>query len=126
MSWPIFFGILGIWLLLIVLACVFVRGASLASGFKPDEDEKKFDQAKTPESAGQSRKHSLIESLINIAVGYGIALASQLLIFPQFGIHISLQDNIVIGLLFTVVSIARSYALRRLFNRWHQAQQSHG
>lgn len=74
----------------------------------------------------QSQKHSLIESLANVAVGYGIALASQLLIFPLFGIHISLQDNIVIGLLFTVVSIARSYALRRLFNRWHQFQQSHG
>jgi len=74
----------------------------------------------------QSKRHSLIESLVNVAVGYGIALASQLLIFPLFGIHISLQDNIVIGLLFTVVSIARSYALRRLFSRWHQVQQSHG
>lgn len=74
----------------------------------------------------QSQKHSLIESLVNVAVGYGIALVSQLLIFPLFGIHISLQDNIIIGLLFTVVSIARSYALRRLFNRWHQFQKSHG
>lgn len=74
----------------------------------------------------QSKTHSLIESLVNVAVGYGIALASQMLIFPLFGIHISLQDNIVIGLLFTVVSIARSYALRRVFNRWHQAQQSNG
>lgn len=74
----------------------------------------------------QTRKHSLIESLVNVAVGYGIALASQLLIFPLFGIHISLQDNIVIGLLFTVVSIARSYALRRVFNRWHQVSQSNG
>lgn len=68
----------------------------------------------------QSRKHSLLESLVNVAVGYGIALAAQLLIFPLFGIHVSLQDNIVIGLLFTVVSIVRSYALRRMFNRWHQ------
>ena len=72
----------------------------------------------------QSKKHSLIESLVNVAVGYGIALATQMLVFPLFGIHISLQDNIVIGLLFTVVSIARSYALRRLFNRWQQARQS--
>ena len=72
----------------------------------------------------QSKKHSLIESLVNVTVGYGIALATQMLVFPLFGIHISLQDNIVIGLLFTVVSIARSYALRRLFNRWQQARQS--
>lgn len=72
----------------------------------------------------QSRKHSMLESLVNVLVGYGIALAAQLLIFPLFGIHVSLQDNIVIGLLFTVVSIVRSYALRRLFNRWHQVHQS--
>lgn len=68
----------------------------------------------------QSRTHSMLEALINVVVGYGIALAAQMMIFPLFGIHISLQDNIVIGLLFTVVSIVRSYALRRLFNRWHR------
>lgn len=74
----------------------------------------------------QSRKHSLIESLVNVALGYFIALAAQLTIFPLFGIHVSLQDNLLIGLLFTVVSIARSYALRRLFNRWHHYQKNHG
>lgn len=68
----------------------------------------------------QSKKYSLIESLVNVLIGYGVALAAQMMIFPLFGVHISLQDNIVIGLLFTVVSIARSYMLRRLFNRWHQ------
>jgi len=70
----------------------------------------------------QSKKHSLIESLVNVLVGYGIALSAQMLIFPLFGIRVSLRDNILIGLLFTVVSIARSYALRRLFNRWQQLQ----
>ncbi|MDD2721632.1 MAG: hypothetical protein PHH47_10035 [Gallionella sp.] len=73
----------------------------------------------------QTRKHSLLESLVNVALGYGIALAAQLTIFPMFGIHISFQDNLLIGALFTVVSIVRSYALRRLFNRWHQMQR-HG
>lgn len=59
-------------------------------------------------------------------IGYFIALAAQLTIFPLFGIHVSLQDNIKIGILFTVVSVARSYALRRMFNRWHQYQNNHG
>lgn len=68
----------------------------------------------------QSRKHSMLEALVNVLIGYGIALAAQLVIFPLFGIHVSPQDNILIGLLFTVVSIVRSYALRRLFNRWHR------
>lgn len=66
----------------------------------------------------QKKSHSLIESLFNVLIGYFIALASQLIIFPRFGIHISMSDNLMIGALFTIVSIARSYALRRLFNRF--------
>lgn len=69
--------------------------------------------------ASQSRAHSLLESIVNVAIGYFIALAAQMLVFPLFGIHVTLRDNIRIGLIFTVVSIARSYALRRLFNLWH-------
>ena len=61
----------------------------------------------------------MIESISNVAIGYMVALASQLAIFPMFGIHIPLSDNIAIGAWFTVISIIRSYAVRRLFNRWH-------
>jgi hypothetical protein len=63
----------------------------------------------------QTRKASLAESLMNVAIGYGIALASQIVVFPWFGINIPLSSNIAIGLIFTVVSIGRSFALRRLF-----------
>lgn len=66
----------------------------------------------------QKKSHSLIESLINVLIGYFIALAAQLIIFPRYGIHISMSDNLMIGALFTIVSIARSYVLRRLFNRF--------
>lgn len=68
----------------------------------------------------QSRAHSFIESLTNVAVGYGIAVLTQAVVFPLFGIRVSVPDHLAIGALFTVVSIARSYALRRLFNRWHR------
>lgn len=68
---------------------------------------------------GQSKKHSLLESVVNVAIGYGIAILSQVAIFPLFGIHIPLRDNLLIGVIFTVVSIVRSYALRRAFNWWH-------
>ncbi len=64
----------------------------------------------------QSRKYSFFESLINVAIGYGVALASQLLVFPLFGINIPLASNIAIGVIFTFISIGRSYCLRRLFN----------
>lgn len=65
----------------------------------------------------QSRLHSALESAANVAIGYGVAVASQLAIFPLFGIHIALADNLVIGGYFTLISLARSYLLRRWFNR---------
>lgn len=63
----------------------------------------------------QSRVMSLVESLANVAVGYGLAVVTQLLVFPLFGLHTTLEQNLMIGAIFTVVSIARSFALRRLF-----------
>lgn len=64
----------------------------------------------------QTRLASLVESLTNVAIGYGVALLSQLAIFPRYGVHLTLADNVEIGLWFTAVSIARSYVLRRWFN----------
>jgi hypothetical protein len=64
----------------------------------------------------QSRKMSLIESITNVIIGYFVALLSQLLIFPVFDIDVTLSQNIKIGLFFTVISILRSYILRRIFN----------
>lgn len=66
----------------------------------------------------QSKRQSLIESLLNVLVGFVIALFSQILIFPFFDIHVSMSTNIYIALWFTAISIARSYCLRRAFNRF--------
>ncbi len=65
----------------------------------------------------QSKLSSLIESLINILIGYGVALLSQLAIFPMVGIHIPLSTNMEIGAYFTLVSLVRSYVIRRWFNK---------
>ena len=64
----------------------------------------------------QSRKFSLIESITNVLVGYGVALLTQITVFPLFGMAVTMGDNIKIGAIFTVVSIIRSYVLRRVFN----------
>ncbi len=66
----------------------------------------------------QSRRMSLVESIANVIVGYGIAVGTQVVVFPLFGIHASLSDNLTIGAIFTLVSIIRSYALRRAFERF--------
>jgi hypothetical protein len=68
----------------------------------------------------QSRLMSLVESVANMVVGYGVAVLTQILIFPIFGLHTTLAQNLKLGLLFTVVSLGRSYALRRLFERWRR------
>lgn len=65
----------------------------------------------------QSRSMSLVEAVANVAVGYALALATQIVVFPWFGLHPSLGENLAIGALFTCISLLRSYTLRRLFAR---------
>lgn len=67
----------------------------------------------------QSRLGSLTEAVINVVVGYGVAVLTQIIVFPWFGFHASVEANLAIGGVFTVVSLVRSYALRRLFNALH-------
>jgi hypothetical protein len=64
----------------------------------------------------QTRTMSFIESCTNIAIGYGVAVLSQVIVFPMFNIHIPLKDNFLIGVWFTGISLIRSYAIRRWFN----------
>jgi uncharacterized protein YqgC (DUF456 family) len=65
---------------------------------------------------GQSPKHSFYESLINVIIGYFVAIGSQMIILPLYGIHIPIEQNLTMGLLFTVISFVRSYIIRRWFN----------
>ena len=69
-------------------------------------------------SRGQTRTASAVEAVANVLVGYFVALASPLVIFAAYGVHLSLGQNAMIGVWFTLVSLVRSYVLRRLFNRW--------
>lgn len=64
----------------------------------------------------QSRIQSLIEAWANVVVGFIVAILSQLVVFPMFDINISLSSNLAIGAWFTVISLVRSYVLRRWFN----------
>ena len=63
----------------------------------------------------QSRLMSIVESLANVLVGYGVAVITQMMVFPLFGLAVTVAENLLIGLIFTAVSIVRSYALRRGF-----------
>ena len=72
----------------------------------------------------QSRWMSLVEAVTNVLVGYGVAVATQWAVFPLFGLHATLQENLLIGLIFTAVSLVRSYVLRRAFEALRVRQLS--
>lgn len=65
----------------------------------------------------QTKKMSLIETTVSVAIGYIVALLSQIIIFPLFNINVTIGQNLLIGLFFTFTSIVRGYFVRRLFNR---------
>lgn len=69
-----------------------------------------------PVKVGQTRRGSLLESLFNILVGYSINFTANLLIFPLFGWNISTRENLTLGVIYTGISLVRSYGLRRFFN----------
>jgi hypothetical protein len=64
----------------------------------------------------QTKLGSFIEAWVNVLIGFTINYIANLLIFPLFGFHISLLDNLYMGLLYTLISVVRSYCIRRWFN----------
>jgi membrane protein CcdC involved in cytochrome C biogenesis len=66
----------------------------------------------------QSRQRSALEAVTNVVVGFLVAVGANLLVLPAFGYQVTVYDSFAIGWVFTVISMMRSYFLRRLFNRW--------
>lgn len=64
----------------------------------------------------QTKLESFIETCINTAIGFLVALASQLVVFPMVGIDVPISTNLEVGAWFTVISVARGYVIRRWFN----------
>jgi len=66
----------------------------------------------------QTKRDSLKEALQNVAVGLGISMTANAFVFPLIlGVQVKFLDNLTIGVIMTVVSISRSYCLRRWNNR---------
>ena len=64
----------------------------------------------------QTKLGSFVEAWANIAVGFGINYCANLLVLPLFGLNVTPSDAFGIGVIFTVISLVRSYILRRWFN----------
>lgn len=68
---------------------------------------------------GQSRWGSLFESFVNVAIGFLVGFAANVIVLPAFGYPVTLGDAAWISVAFTVISLVRGYFVRRLFNRFH-------
>lgn len=66
----------------------------------------------------QNRRASALEAVLNVAIGYVVAVGAQAFIFPLFSLSVSPGQHFGIAACFTAVSLVRSYALRRVFNRF--------
>ena len=67
---------------------------------------------------GQNKLDSLIEAVINVFLGFGISVLANFVIFPLVGITASTNQVMLVGIFMTVVSVARSYFVRRWANTW--------
>ena len=67
--------------------------------------------------ANQSKKKSILESVVSTTTGLIVSFLIQLLIYPLLDINVSTGKNIVITLIFFVTSVARGFIIRRLFNK---------
>jgi len=70
----------------------------------------------------QTRRHSLIETCVGTAIGFVLSVLLSLAVYPLFGHSFTLGQNAGITVIFTVASIARGYAVRRMFNHLHHRQ----
>ena len=66
----------------------------------------------------QPRHHSLAESVVSTALGVVLSFAAVQFLFPLFGVRLSLPENAMATAVFTVMSVARQYIVRRAFNAW--------
>lgn len=64
----------------------------------------------------QSKTESLAEAIVNSALGWSINFCANLVVLPAFGFPVTVHDAVGIGIVFTGISVARSYVIRRWFN----------
>lgn len=65
----------------------------------------------------QTKWGSFFEAWANIFVGFSINWIANMLILPLFGFAITGRQAFNVGLIFTAISLVRSYFLRRIFNQ---------
>ena len=65
----------------------------------------------------QTKKKSIIESVVQTVAGLLISFLIQIIIYPLLGIPVKLHQNIIITAVFFLASLGRGYIIRRIFNK---------
>jgi len=65
----------------------------------------------------QSKKQSIIESVVQTTIGLVTSILIQIVLYPLMGIPVSFKQNLIITAVFFTVSIVRGYLVRRIFNK---------
>jgi len=65
----------------------------------------------------QTKHKSLIESIVQTIIGLGTSILIQVILYPIMGIPVTFAQNIIITIVFFIVSIIRGYLVRRYFNK---------
>ncbi len=65
----------------------------------------------------QTKRKSLIESIAQTLIGLFTSILIQFVLYPIIGIPVTIFQNIIITLVFFIVSIVRGYLVRRLFDK---------
>jgi general stress protein CsbA len=63
----------------------------------------------------QSRSRSLLETVTSTAIGFAVSLVLTAAVLPAFGYRTTWTHDFWITCIFTVASVLRGYAVRRLF-----------
>jgi hypothetical protein len=67
-------------------------------------------------AGGQSRRSSIIEAWMNVAIGFSVNWLANFAILPLIGAHFTAGQNFWMGCIYTAISVIRSFAIRRWFN----------
>jgi membrane protein CcdC involved in cytochrome C biogenesis len=67
---------------------------------------------------------NLIESIIDVGSGLLLATIIQLLVFPYFNMYPTVLESFHIAIIFTCISIFRSWFWRTIFNKRKKHAQS--
>lgn len=72
---------------------------------------------KNEQKKGQTAGMSMLESAVSVIIGYLVAVAVQIYIFPLFGVKITLSDSLILSLIIVLFAFFKNFMVRRIFNR---------